>query len=202
MPPIATNSIWFENHLQLTIRWFDNQSSRVQEQAVSPNEALLRCQKRSSRVLDFSKLEESRQLKTMREWETRWDRKKEWKRLKDYLDAKDVEVVRHKDEASFSSLTSTALEHAERESIILVDEALIEIRQHAEDAGLSIPLTTEDIAVFELGYEIYHYLVSKIGNEARDWTEEIASHLFVERLLGLPFNLFVLSFIPSSNDSD
>jgi len=195
MPPIASRAIWFEKFPELVIRWYRQQGEAVRTDAGSPAEAAMRAEDRAAKVMAFGDLDAPRHIRTLREWETRWNVRAVALPLEQAIVRCGRDVIRHRGPDSRLDILQDAFSASERESVVLVDEALERELLRARESGLELPMTVDDMAAIQLAREAFELLSDGIGSRPRPWVDELAIHAFAERVLGLPFSPLVWRFL-------
>lgn len=195
MASFASRSIWLDRFPDLVYRWFHRQSTELQVELVSPRDVQDRVERRVFRMLELAKLAPRPIPQTAREWETSWDIRKNWKLIVAKLDEQMCDVIRHDKQSTDHDVSMSALHESERDSLVLVEEALESILAFCKNEGLDLPMTTNDIALMICAREYYNKLAKRAGNAPRPWVDQLAGPTFVQRAFGIPFNPLVIELL-------
>lgn len=198
MPPIANTPIWFESTLEVAARYLRTLSDAEREAIGRPVEALSKAEQRAAKVLIASKLEPARPITTLREWDTRWDASAAWRRIKERIMDLGGVVLIHKGGGDAVDVSRDVLAAQEQDTVVLDREALRAKARAASANGLLIPLADDDMLVIGLAAELHDLVSRRMGGPPLEWVAALSEPLFVQRLLGLPFNPMVLQFVPEA----
>lgn len=192
---IGSSSIWRETLPQLVERWLDRPANAQRTHPMAPEEIAQRVLRRVETVSDTIPNLNATVIRTAREWETRWNARTLTTALVELLEKLGWKVTIPADSRVLPS--DLPAFHPEDENVILLDRrAAKERARRLQDAGLLLLVRAEDAMVLLLAEELYEVLATKLGHTPADWVEELAMPLFVQRLLGLPFNPIVPSLLP------
>ncbi|MGF1572277.1 MAG: hypothetical protein ACFCU1_04325 [Sumerlaeia bacterium] len=195
MAPIASRSIWLDRFPDLVSRWFHRQPEALKTELISPRNVQERVERRVHRMLEIGKLTPRYIPQSVREWETKWQIRVYWKEIVAKLNEVNCDVIRHDTQSTDHDVSMSALHESERDSLVLVEEALETITEFCRSEGLDIPLTTNDVALIACAREYYTRLAQRAGNAPRPWVDEIAAPTFAQYAFGFPFNPLVIELL-------
>lgn len=199
MAPFASRPIWLDRFPDLVYRWFHRQTPELQIELIAPRNVQDRVDRRVHRMLELAKLTPKPLPQTTREWETSWNIRVLWKLIVAKLDECNCDVIRHDKQSSDHDVSMSALHEADRDSLVLVEDALENILLFCKTEGLELPFTTNDIALLICGREYYNRLALRAGNAPRPWVDELAGPTFVQLAFGLPFNPLVIEILEANS---
>jgi hypothetical protein len=188
--------LWHESDLELIIRWWGRQTDALKAEIESPEAALERARTRAQRVLDFCQLPAAKPMKTPRQWQVGFDPAAAWERLCVPLRHWGWDIARQRDEPTFTNITRTALEHADKPLVVVADAPLKIKLSLAQATKCPFELDLPHLAAMALALELYSVASERMGALPKPWVDEVAAPAFAQLVLGMPFSPMIFALFP------
>lgn len=142
---------------------------------------------RARKVLAYTQLQPEQVIRTRRQWEACWSWQAAWNLLSSRLQVFGWTARRVPAGTPESQPERLALA-SEGDTVLILEEPLVERLALLEATKCPFPLTVQDLAVLDLGAELYRIATGKMGMPPRDpRVDDLAVHAFLRMGLGLPF---------------